>query len=88
MVQNGGLTVHVPAGVVDDAWGQLNVASSGDPTVAFTKAIAPKFASGASATFTVGKSGSFTVNALGGAPTPAPAPALSIKPAAFRPGSP
>ena len=72
MTHDGGITVDVPAGVVDDAWGQLNVASSGDPTVAFTKAIPPKFASGASTTFAVGRSGSFTVSALGGNPTPTP----------------
>jgi hypothetical protein len=79
MTQDGGITVDVPAGIVDDAWGQLNVASSGDPTVAFTKAIAPKFASAGSTTFTVGRSGSFTINALGGSPTPIPAPGLSIE---------
>jgi hypothetical protein len=36
MTKSGGITVDVPTGVVDDAWGQTNLASSDDPTVAFT----------------------------------------------------
>ena len=39
MTVSGGVTVDVPGGIVDDAWGQLNTASSDDPTVAYTFAI-------------------------------------------------
>jgi hypothetical protein len=35
MTQTGGIKVHVPAGIVDDAWTQPNAASSDDPVVVF-----------------------------------------------------
>lgn len=79
MTQSGGITVNVPAGVVDDAWAQLNTASSNDPTVAYIYGIPPQFKSPAAATFTVGApSSSVTVDATGGTPPPTPTPTLSI----------
>jgi hypothetical protein len=36
MTQSGAITVDVPSGIVDDAWTQLNNASSNDPSVTFT----------------------------------------------------
>jgi hypothetical protein len=65
MTQNGTMTVDVPAGVVDDAWGQLNAASSNDPTVAFTFAVPPTITSSNQAAFTELTNGSFTVQTTG-----------------------
>ena len=73
MTQDGGITVHVPAGVVDDAWGQLNVASSND-TAAFTFAVPPTFTSVDQAAFAEVTNGSFTVRTTGNPPA-----ALSIQ---------
>jgi hypothetical protein len=79
MTQNGGITLDVPAGIVDDAWGQGNIASADDPTVAFTKAIPPSFAGSSDATeFGIGIPNAFTVNGMGGSPLPVPIPSLSI----------
>ena len=78
MTQSGQISVHVPAGIVDDAWTQLNNASSGDPTTAYTLLVPPKFQSAAAASSTVGSAVAFTVNAMGGSPAPFPIPALSI----------
>jgi hypothetical protein len=74
MTQDGTITVDVPAGVVDDAWGQLNVASSDDPTAAFTFAVPPQFTSADQATFAEVTNGSFTVQTTGN-----PDAALSIQ---------
>ncbi|HUA06517.1 MAG TPA: hypothetical protein VMB27_21610 [Solirubrobacteraceae bacterium] len=74
MTQNGTITVDVPAGVVDDAWGQLNLASSNDPTAAFTFAVPPRITSGNQATFAELTNGSFTVQTTGN-----PAAALSMQ---------
>ncbi len=74
MTQDGTITVDVPAGVVDDAWGQLNVASADDPTASFTLAVPPQFTGGSPATFAELTSGSFTVRTTGN-----PAAVLSIK---------
>ena len=65
MTQDGTMIVDVPAGIVDDAWGQLNVASSNDPTVAFTFAVPPTFTSTDEATFAELTNGSFTVQTTG-----------------------
>jgi hypothetical protein len=86
MTKSGGITVHVPAGIVDDAWAQLNSASTNDPTVAFTFAIPPSFQSANHATFPVGSSTMFTADADGGQPAPAPTPALSISSGSLPPG--
>ena len=86
MTTSGGVTVHVPAGIVDDAWAQLNTASSNDPTVAFTLEIPPEFQSANNATFAVGASATFTADATGGQPAPAPTPALSIGSGSLPPG--
>jgi large repetitive protein len=69
MQQAGTVVVDVPAGVVDDAWGQLNTASTNDPSVAFTYALPPVFTSAASATFTAGTNGSAGI-AVTGPPAP------------------
>jgi len=74
MTQDGTIIVDVPAGVVDDAWGQLNVASADDPTAAFTFAVPPTFTSTDHATFAELANGSFTVRTTGN-----PAAALSIQ---------
>ena len=74
MTQDGTIIVDVPAGVVDDAWGQPNVASSDDPTAAFTLAVAPQFVSSGAATFAEVTNGSFTVQTTGN-----PDAALSIE---------
>jgi hypothetical protein len=65
MTQDGTMLVDVPAGVVDDAWGQLDVASSNDPTVAFTFAVPPTFTSTDQATFAELTNGSFTAQTTG-----------------------
>ncbi len=79
MVQDGTVTLHVPASVVQDAFLQYNSASLDDPSVAWTYAIAPDFQSAAQATFTAGSPGSFTVNAMGGTPTPTPIPVMTVQ---------
>ena len=76
MTQSGGITLDVPAGIVDDAWAQLNTASSNDPTVPFTLPVPPSFKSAAGAT-------SPLVRRRRSPPTrpvvqPAPIPQLSI----------
>jgi Putative Ig domain len=78
MTTSGGITVDAPAGIVDDAWAQLNTVSSNDPTVQFTFAVPPKFQSANNASFTVGSLTTFTADANGGQPAPVPTPVLSI----------
>ena len=60
----------MPAAVVEDAWGQSNVASSGDPTANFTFAVPPTFVPSGGASFTKLTNGSVTVQTTGGNPTP------------------
>ena len=74
MTQDGTIIVDVPAGIVDDAWGQLNVASSDDPTAAFTLAVPPTFTNIDQPSFAELTNGSFTVRTTGN-----PAAALSIE---------
>ncbi|MBV8946134.1 MAG: hypothetical protein JOZ95_12000 [Solirubrobacterales bacterium] len=79
MTQSGGITVDVPAGVVDDAWNQLNSASTNDPTASFTYGVPPQFRTSPTATFTVGAPPAMvTIDATGGQPAPTPTPTLSI----------
>ena len=70
MTQDGTIQVDVPAAVVEDAWGQSNVASSGDPTANFTFAVPPTFVPSGGASFTELTNGSVTVQTTGGNPTP------------------
>jgi Putative Ig domain len=71
MTQAGTIQVDVPAAVVEDAWGQSNAASSGDPVANFTFAVPPTFVPSGGASFTELTNGSFTVQTTGGNPTPA-----------------
>jgi hypothetical protein len=71
MTQDGTIKVDVPLGVVEDAWGQANLASSGDPVANFTFAVPPTFVPPGGASFTELTNGSFTVQTTGGNPTPA-----------------
>ena len=74
---SGTVILHVPAGIVEDAWNQANTASSGDPTVNYTEAIPPSFTTAASATASVGSTFIFTAGAMGGSPPPTPVPTMS-----------
>ena len=69
MTGNGTVSIHIPGGVVMDAWGQGNTASTGDPSGNFLFVVPPTFTSANTTTFTVGTAGSFPVAACG-RPTP------------------
>ncbi|HEY4268724.1 MAG TPA: putative Ig domain-containing protein [Galbitalea sp.] len=74
LTSTGTAHVAVKAGAITDSWGQPSLASSGEPTVTYTKWVAPAITtSPLTGTFTVGAVANTTVTASG-----IPAPTFSI----------